>query len=438
MTSGRLTPGWGDARRAGIRQRIPVTSDLSSTAALARATDPTTSAAELAVLAERHPETRALVAEHPAAYAGLLEWLGLLGDPAVDAALARRRGVPAPAAEPVPPAEPAVAPALAVQAQPAAVWREPNRSTPLRWGPYQVRYLLGLALLFAGAISLVVSFWPTFRSFGDVVDPITALVGYALSILGWAVLPAPGLRRLRAALIGIVALWVAANTITTSVFVGLDATIRNAGLAGTLFGTWLLAPPATALASTAVLAAWLMVRQRPGITFVLLIPTFIVGCALSFWSVATMGFGAAAPLNVLVWPLAPLLSPSALVIVVPSVIGWLLLIVAPAWIARGWAVSRDRARIRASAVAATPAVAPAPGAAERTNAFAIVALCTAFVASVLGIVFGHVALSQIARTGEGGRGLAIAGLVIGYAGVAVAVILVITQLAFLGALGLFR
>ncbi|UUO01118.1 DUF4190 domain-containing protein [Mycolicibacterium novocastrense] len=38
-------------------------------------------------------------------------------------------------------------------------------------------------------------------------------------------------------------------------------------------------------------------------------------------------------------------------------------------------------------------------------------LCPLF---FLGIIFGHIALSQIARTGEDGRGLAIAGLVISY------------------------
>jgi hypothetical protein len=36
------------------------------------------------------------------------------------------------------------------------------------------------------------------------------------------------------------------------------------------------------------------------------------------------------------------------------------------------------------------------------------------ISAVLGIVFGHIALSQIKRTGQGGRGLAIAGLIIGY------------------------
>jgi peptidyl-prolyl cis-trans isomerase B (cyclophilin B) len=49
-----------------------------------------------------------------------------------------------------------------------------------------------------------------------------------------------------------------------------------------------------------------------------------------------------------------------------------------------------------------------------TNALAIVSLVCAFVFAPLGILFGHISLSQIRKTGEEGRGLAIAGLVISY------------------------
>lgn len=45
---------------------------------------------------------------------------------------------------------------------------------------------------------------------------------------------------------------------------------------------------------------------------------------------------------------------------------------------------------------------------------AVVALVCALVFAPLGIVFGHIALSQIRRTNEDGKPLAIAGLVIGY------------------------
>ena len=50
----------------------------------------------------------------------------------------------------------------------------------------------------------------------------------------------------------------------------------------------------------------------------------------------------------------------------------------------------------------------------RTNALAIAALVSAFLCTPLAIVFGHVSLAQIKRSGEQGRGLAIAGLVISY------------------------
>ena len=55
---------------------------------------------------------------------------------------------------------------------------------------------------------------------------------------------------------------------------------------------------------------------------------------------------------------------------------------------------------------------PAPP--QRTNGLAIAALVCAFLFAPLGILFGHLSLSQIKRSGEEGRGLAIAGLVIGY------------------------
>ena len=51
--------------------------------------------------------------------------------------------------------------------------------------------------------------------------------------------------------------------------------------------------------------------------------------------------------------------------------------------------------------------------ARRTNTLAILSLVAAFVASFVGVVLGIVALLQIRRSGEAGRGLAIAAIVIG-------------------------
>jgi hypothetical protein len=49
-----------------------------------------------------------------------------------------------------------------------------------------------------------------------------------------------------------------------------------------------------------------------------------------------------------------------------------------------------------------------------TNTMAILSLVMAFVFSPLGIVFGYMARRQIAQNGEGGSGLATAGLILGY------------------------
>ncbi|MGJ9373571.1 hypothetical protein [Nesterenkonia sp. CF4.4] len=62
----------------------------SSTGPDARAADPNTPQVQLQMLAGDHPELRPLIAQNPNTYPALLQWLSELGDPAVDAALARR------------------------------------------------------------------------------------------------------------------------------------------------------------------------------------------------------------------------------------------------------------------------------------------------------------------------------------------------------------
>ncbi|TLM73244.1 DUF4190 domain-containing protein [Pseudarthrobacter sp. NamB4] len=66
-----------------------------------------------------------------------------------------------------------------------------------------------------------------------------------------------------------------------------------------------------------------------------------------------------------------------------------------------------------------------PNMPAKTNTLAIIALISSFFISLLGVILGHIALNQIKTTGEGGRGLAIAALVIGYVSMALAVILII-------------
>ena len=153
------------------------------------------------------------------------------------------------------------------------------------------------------------------------------------------------------------------------------AAIALLGLAGAVFESVLVVGPA----AIALSAAWFMARQRPGISYLFLILAGLLGTAALFS--------------------ARLLFLQVAVVIV-------------AWLGRLVAPAGDRAKARR-------AVAPiaAPGSAH-TNTMAIMALVFGLVGGTgIPIVLGHVALSQIRRTGEGGRGLAIAGLVLGYVGI---------------------
>jgi Na+/proline symporter len=55
-----------------------------------------------------------------------------------------------------------------------------------------------------------------------------------------------------------------------------------------------------------------------------------------------------------------------------------------------------------------------------------------WVGSILAVVFGHIALHQIRQTNQSGRGMAIAGLILGYLGVAAVAILIFAAVASSG------
>ncbi|MGW4931195.1 DUF4190 domain-containing protein [Agromyces mariniharenae] len=84
----------------------------------------------------------------------------------------------------------------------------------------------------------------------------------------------------------------------------------------------------------------------------------------------------------------------------------------------------------AAPATAYPAAPPAP-AVSRTNVLSIVAIIAGFIAPIAGIITGHLALRQIARTGEEGRVLALTGLIAGYALTAFSVVFFIVWLTML-------
>jgi hypothetical protein len=86
------------------------------------------------------------------------------------------------------------------------------------------------------------------------------------------------------------------------------------------------------------------------------------------------------------------------------------------------------------APAPPPAPPPFVAARRRTNGLAVASFVMALLwmgwfGSVLAVVLGHAALRQIARAGgrEGGRGLAVAGLLLGYASIAAVVVAAIVR-----------
>ncbi|HET8779503.1 MAG TPA: DUF4190 domain-containing protein [Agromyces sp.] len=77
----------------------------------------------------------------------------------------------------------------------------------------------------------------------------------------------------------------------------------------------------------------------------------------------------------------------------------------------------------------------------KTNTLAIISLVASIagivilwgIGSVVGVICGHISLSQIKKTGEQGRGMAVAGLIVGYVGIALAIIAVIIFFAIFAA-----
>lgn len=77
------------------------------------------------------------------------------------------------------------------------------------------------------------------------------------------------------------------------------------------------------------------------------------------------------------------------------------------------------------------AVAPA----EKTNVLAIVALITGILGmAIVPVICGHISLNQIKKTGEGGKVMAIIGLVLGYLGILGWIIAIIVWIALFASL----
>ena len=81
----------------------------------------------------------------------------------------------------------------------------------------------------------------------------------------------------------------------------------------------------------------------------------------------------------------------------------------------------------------TPGYAPVP-AEQRTNVLAIVSLVISILGfNVIAIILGAIALNQVKKSGEKGRGLALAGIIIGAVSLVIGIIIVIATVAIVAA-----
>jgi|GEM_PF-4898972 len=169
---------------------------------------------------------------------------------------------------------------------------------------------------------------------------------------------------------------------------------------------------ATAVATSMIFVGWAVVRGLRARTYwalLLLIATVVAGFVIEI-PITTSWIGSAA---------------AYCVVLVAGTAG--ALVAALRWDRRA-RIEKPASLVRYQPSYSAPAVVPAatatrpavaatgdPSAALRTNSVAVLALIFGILGSgLLPVILGHVALGQIDRSGERGRGMAITGLVFGY------------------------
>ena len=122
------------------------------------------------------------------------------------------------------------------------VWREPATTLSLRWGSYRSRLIIGLVLAFVGGLIIQLT-----SAYSLVALPS----GVLLHVVGWCILPGIGWRRVLGATLGALSSIMMLNGASSTVFLAV------------------------------ALGAWLFLRQRPLVSYLVLVIPAITAYLLS-------------------------------------------------------------------------------------------------------------------------------------------------------------
>jgi len=155
-------------------------------------------------------------------------------------------------------------------------------------------------------------------------------------------------------------------------------------------------------------SAWALTRPIAGLGFLTIPILLVTSYALTLFPIGALG-----------WEAASLVGGSLAA----------LILAVGAWVTI--AFERRRAAIRGYTIDTAVGDASWPSSARPDTAATYSLILSVLGIGLAGVIFGHIGLSRVARTGEGGRGLAIAGLVIGYLSVLAVIVYVIVFAASL-------
>ncbi|MCQ9367663.1 DUF4190 domain-containing protein [Brevibacterium sp. 91QC2O2] len=352
----------------------------------------------------------------------------------------------------------------------ARLTSEPARLVPLAWGAYWWRVIGGIALTVALFYFVRLGLTPVVELVvGDHLDGLGVVAGsyvfstLALGTYALATVVLPRDYKMELIALGILAFGYAVQPFLSLFQIHLRETLALTSGDFRLVIINMVAPMFP-------IAAWLVIRRRSILAIVVGSVSFSVFYTLIFSYLLAM----AMPEEIVIY-MIPVLGHGMGVSPFIPVTFYLLFFAGSAWLAKGVhelqastarsrlglsraaadrAISNRAASYRDSVTAApggtiatgivptSPLDATVPGAAPyptgyptgRTNGLAPASVISVWFVGALGLILDYVALGQIRRTGEAGRGMALTAIIVGWASLAIGLIVFLVQLVALAQL----